>query len=80
MGMAMEFRAKREPDRGGDSVRFSIVGLKGEKAVPVHNLSTWVRLCCLAHGEMARLFHEPHTGLDNCLRMLQACVRTRMSE
>ena len=46
MGMAMEFRAKREPDRGGgDSVRFSIVGLKGEKAVPVHNLSTWSAGC-----------------------------------
>ena len=38
----MEFRAKREPDCGGEnSVRFSIVGFEGEKAVPVHILSIW---------------------------------------
>ena len=27
-------------------------------------------LCCLAHGELAWLLHEPHTGLDDCLNML----------
>ena len=37
-------------------------------------------LCCLAHGELACLFHEPNTGLDDCLRMLQACFRKRMSD
>ena len=21
-------------------------------------------MCCLAHGELAWIFHEPHTGLD----------------
>ena len=34
----------------------------------------------MAHRELAWLFHEPHTGLDDCLRMLQACFRKRMSE
>ena len=38
-----------------------------------------VAMCCLAHGELARLFHEPHTGLDDCLRMQRACFRKRMS-
>ena len=36
-------------------------------------------LCCLAHRELAWLFHEPHAGLDDCLRMLQACFRKMMS-
>ena len=37
-------------------------------------------LCCFAHGELACwLFHEPHTGLDDCLRMLLPCFRKRMS-
>ena len=36
-------------------------------------------LCHLAHGELVRLFHEPHTGLDDCPRMLQECYRKRMS-
>ena len=40
---------------------------------------TGYALCCLAHGELAWLFHEPHTGLDDCLRMLQTCFRKRMS-
>ena len=34
-------------------------------------------MSCLAHGELAWLFHEPHTGWDDCLRMLQACFRNR---
>ena len=33
----------------------------------------------LAHGELAWLFHEPHTRLDDCLIMMQACCRKRMS-
>ena len=33
----------------------------------------------MAHGELAWLFHEPHTGLDDCLRMLWSCFRKRMS-
>ena len=33
----------------------------------------------MAHRELAWLFHEPHTGLDDCLRVLQACFRKRMS-
>ena len=33
----------------------------------------------MAHGELACLFHEPHTGFDHCLRMLQVCFRKRMS-
>ena len=37
-------------------------------------------LCYLAYKELAWLFHEPHTGLDDCLRMLQACSRDRMSD
>ena len=36
-------------------------------------------LSCLAHGELAWLFHEPHTGLEDCLRMLQSCFRKRRS-
>ena len=36
-------------------------------------------LCCLAHGELAWLFHEPHTGLDDCLNMLLSRFRKRMS-
>ena len=35
--------------------------------------------CCLTHGELARVFHEPHTGLDDCLNMLLSCFRTRTS-
>ena len=33
----------------------------------------------LAHGELDCLFHEPHTGFDDSLRVLQACLRKRMS-
>ena len=41
--MAKGFRAKKEPDREGEnSVRFSIVGLKGKMAVPVDILTTWL--------------------------------------
>ena len=36
-------------------------------------------LCCLAHRELARLFHEPHTGLEDRLNMLLSCFRKRMS-
>ena len=37
-----------------------------------------VTLCV---GELAWLFYEPHTGLDDCcLRVLQACFRERMSD
>ena len=40
--MAMEFRAKREPDRGGEeAVEVKIVGFEGKMAVPVHILTTW---------------------------------------
>ena len=27
----------------------------------------FVALCCLAHTELAWLFQEPHTGLEDCL-------------
>ena len=37
-----------------------------------------VRLCAV--WPMAWLFHDPHTGLDDCLRMLQACFIKRMSD
>ena len=36
-------------------------------------------LHCLAHEEQAWLFHEPHTGLEDCLNMLLPCFRKRMS-
>ena len=39
-----------------------------------------VRLfCCLAHGELARLFLEPDTGLDICPSILLSCFRARTS-
>ena len=44
----------------------------------LHDCTGWA-LYCLAHGELAWLFHEPHTGLDDCLNMLLACFRKRMS-
>ena len=34
---------------------------------------------CLVHQELAWLFHEPHTGLDDCLNMLPSCFITMMS-
>ena len=37
-------------------------------------------LWCLAHRELAWLFHEPHTGKVNCLNMLLSCFRKRMSD
>ena len=33
----------------------------------------------MAHRKLAWLFHEPHTGLDDCLSMLQAYFREMMS-
>ena len=36
-------------------------------------------MCCLAHGELAWLFLEPDTGLDNCPRILLSCFRARIS-
>ena len=44
----------------------------------LHDGTGWA-LCCLAHRELAGFFHEPHTGLEDCLRMLQAGFRKRMS-
>ena len=38
-----------------------------------------VRLCCLAHGELACFFLEPDTGLDHCPRILLSCFRERTS-
>ena len=35
----------------------------------------WNRLGSLAHGELAWLFHEPDTGLDDCLNMLLSCFK-----
>ena len=43
------------------------------------HVGTGQALRCLAHGEWAWLFHGPHTGLANCLRVLQSCFRKRMS-
>ena len=40
---------------------------------------TGYTLCCLAHGELAWLFLEPHTGLDHCPRILLSCYRARTS-
>ena len=40
---------------------------------------TGMALCCFTNGELAGLFHEPLTGLDDCLRMLQECFRKRTS-
>ena len=39
---------------------------------------TGYALCCLAHRELARLFHEPHTGLEDCLNMVLPCFRKMM--
>ena len=36
-------------------------------------------MCCLAHRELAWLFPEPHTGLEDYLIMLLSCFRKRMS-
>ena len=43
------------------------------------HVGTGWTLCCLAHGELAWPYHEPHTWLDDCLRMLLPCFRTRIS-
>ena len=37
------------------------------------------QVCCLAHRELAWLFYEPHTGLDDFLRILLSCFRKGMS-
>ena len=34
----------------------------------------------LDHRELDCLFHEPHTGLEDCLRVLLSCFRKRMSD
>ena len=34
---------------------------------------------CLAHRELAWIFHEPYTGLVDCLRILLPCFRKRRS-
>ena len=37
------------------------------------SMTEQVRLCAvwrLAHGELPWIFHEPHTGLDDCLKIL----------
>ena len=39
----------------------------------VSGFSMWeqlIILCCLAHGKLAWLFHEPDTELDDCLNIL----------
>ena len=36
-------------------------------------------MCCLAHGELAWLFYEPHSRLEDCLNMLLSCFIKRMS-
>ena len=53
----------------------------GHSSNPVCGFSMMkqVRLCCLAHRELACLFHEPDTGLDHCLRILLSCFRARTS-
>ena len=33
----------------------------------------------MAHGDLAWLFHESHTGLVDCLNMLLSCFRKRRS-
>ena len=39
-----------------------------------------VRLCAVwSIGELAWLFHEPHTGLGHCPRILLSCFRARIS-
>ena len=40
----------------------------------------WKTLCCLAHGELAWLFHEPRTELEDCLNMLLSCAKKMMSD
>ena len=35
-------------------------------------------LGCWVHRELAWLFHEPHSGLEDCLDMLLICFRNRM--
>ena len=39
----------------------------------------WPCLALFGHGELAWLFHEPHTGLDDCLNMIQSWFRKRRS-
>ena len=36
-------------------------------------------MCCLALGELAWLFHEPHTRFEDFLNILLSCFRKRMS-
>ena len=38
-----------------------------------------VRLCCFAHGELAWLFLDPDTWLDDCPKILLSCFRARTS-
>ena len=38
-----------------------------------------VRLCCLAHVELAWLILEPDTRLEHCPRILLSCFRARIS-
>ena len=45
----------------------------------LHDGTGWA-LSCLTHGELAWFFHEPHTGLEDCLNMLLSCLRKRMSD
>ena len=40
---------------------------------------TGLTLCCLAHGELAWLILEPHTGQGDCLKILLSCFRARPS-
>ena len=53
----------------------------GHSSNPVCGFSIMeeVRLCCLAHRELAWHFLEPDTWLDHCLRILLSCFRARTS-
>ena len=63
--------------------RAEILALKHESRVFGHSSNTvcgfsmlkQVRMYCLAHRELALLFHEPDTGLDHCPRILLSYFR-----
>ena len=79
----METSAKDPPQNIDDVFRADILFLKHACSIlrqssnPACGFCMW--FCCLAHGELAWLIHNLHSGLDDCLRMLQACFRKRMS-
>ena len=55
-------------ERGADILVLKLdISIFRQSSNPVCDLSIIQALCSLAHAELAWLFHEPHTGLDDCV-------------